>query len=66
MVTHEACLLDAPFHQQRGAYMAVTVAAALRAFIAQATCAIENPLAGQDIQDCSRGLQGYTHQSIPN
>ncbi|MOA12734.1 hypothetical protein D3C78_1327520 [compost metagenome] len=66
MVTHIASLLDPAFHQQRRAHVAIAVAAALRAFVAQTSCAIENPLAGQYLKHCSGGLQGYTHQSIPN
>ena len=66
MVAHTAVLFDTPFHQQRGTHVAITVTTALRAFITQTACAIENPLAGQNIQHCSGGLQSYTHQSIPN
>ncbi|RMU60307.1 hypothetical protein ALP29_200381 [Pseudomonas syringae pv. avii] len=46
--------------------MAVTVATALRAFMAQPLCSIQNPLARQGFEYRTRGLQGYTHQSIPN
>jgi hypothetical protein len=66
MISHTAGLLDPPFYQQGRAHMAVAIAAALRAFITQAPRAIENPLAGQYLKHCSGGLQGYTHQSIPN
>ncbi len=66
MIVDFAGLLDAAVHQQRCTHMAIAVAAALRAVIAQAPRTVENPLTGLYLEHGSGRLQGYTHQSIPN
>ena len=66
MIVDFAGLLDAAFDQQRCTHVAIAVAAALRAVIAQAPRTVENPLTGLYLEHCSGRLQGYTHQSIPN
>jgi len=50
MVTDFTRLLHLPFNQQGCAHVAITIATALRAFIAQALRRIQNPLARQGVQ----------------
>ena len=66
MIDHDTFLANAAFHQHRAAHMAIAVAAALRALVAQALRGSQDPLARQGFQHHARRLQGHTHQSIPN
>ena len=59
-------LHDPAFDQQRRADVAVAITTALRAFIAQTLCRIENPFTRQGFQHGPGGLQGYAHHLIPN
>ena len=58
--------LDAPFYQQSGADMAIAIAAAVGAVIAQPPRSIQDPFPGFERQHCPGRLQRYLHQSIPN
>ncbi|MNN21883.1 hypothetical protein D3C81_1352190 [compost metagenome] len=56
MVQLGALLAHPAFHQQRGADVAVAVAAALRAVEAEPACSVEDALAGQQFQAEAGGL----------
>ncbi|MNR42445.1 hypothetical protein D3C85_1609640 [compost metagenome] len=66
MVTDFAVLAYPPFDQQRGADMAIAIAAAIRAVIAQPPRSIQDPFPGFERQHRPGRLQRYLHQSIPN
>ena len=59
-------LAHPPLNQQGRADMAIAVATALRAVITEASRAIENALAGLQLEYGAGGLQGDIHQSIPS
>ncbi|MNZ98577.1 hypothetical protein D3C78_1178660 [compost metagenome] len=61
MVQLDALLAHPAFHQQRGADVAVAVAAALRAVEAEPARRVEDALARQQFQTEAGGLQGNTH-----
>src|SRR5690606_19558258 len=66
MVQFDIALAHSPFHQQGSTDMAVAVAAALRAVVAQTASAIEDALARLQRQGDAGRLQGDVHQSIPS
>ena len=59
-----AGLLHPALHQQRRADVAVAVAAALRAFVAQPLGCIEEAFAGAYIEHGAGGLQGHFHLHV--
>ncbi len=66
MVADFAILANPSFNQQRGANMAIAIAAAVWAVIAQPPCSIQDPFPGFKRQHRPGRLQRYLHQSIPN
>ena len=59
-----AVLADLPFHQQRGAELAVAVAAAVRSAVAEALRGGQDGFAGLGFQYRTRGLQGDLHRRL--